>query len=143
MKFSDSFKTIRKIAEHTGPFLGANGPVIALVGIFLPQAPSRELRLMKKEFARVDANFDSVFAKFSEVKILIEDKSLKTQYAALEQTILSLSTRLQEYLTSKIADLAVYNGSFVREYESSYGVRRPRFGLAWLRINFYFLAIFL
>ena len=48
-KFSDSFKKIRKIAEHTGPFLGAIGPVIALVGIFLPQAPSRELRLIKKK----------------------------------------------------------------------------------------------
>ena len=119
-KFSKTFSKIGEIAGKMGPFLGAIGPAISLVSIFLPQSPSPELQLMKKEFAKVDAKFDQVFTKFAEVENLIEKTSLKNQYAQFEHTILSLSTRLREFLGANTADVSVYKRSFIREYESSY-----------------------
>ena len=120
-KFSKSFTKIGKVASKVGPFLSSVGPAIALVTIFLPESPSEELQFMQKEFAKVDANFDRVFSQFGEVKNLIEKTSLKNQYAAFEHTILSLSARLQDMLAAKTRDVGVYNRSFVREYQSSYG----------------------
>ena len=99
-KFSKNFGKIGKIATKMGPFLGAVGPAIALVSVFLPESPSPELQFMKKKFAEVDAKFDQVFQKFAEVENLIQKTGLKSQYAAYEHTILSLSTKLSEFLSA-------------------------------------------
>ena len=120
-QFSESFKNIGTIAAKAAPFLGAIGPIISLVAIFLPAAPSPEMRELKLRFAQVDAKFDQVFQQFREVKNLIEKTSLKNQYAGFEHTILSLSLKLQKYIAANTADVPVYNRSFVREYMTSYG----------------------
>ena len=119
-KLSKTFGNIGKIATKMGPFLGAVGPAIALVSVFLPASPSPELQFMKEKFAEVDAKFDQVFTQFTEVKNLIEKTGLKAQYSAYEHTILSLSTKLSETLSAPTANVGVYKRSFIREYTSSY-----------------------
>ena len=117
---TDKFGKIGQIAKKLGPFLGAIGPAIALISVFLPAAPSAEMKYMKKKFAEVDAKFDQVFHEFHAVKNLVMKTGLKAQYAAYEHTILSLSTKLQEYLSADSAYADVYNRSFIREYAYGY-----------------------
>ena len=118
---STKFSKISKMATKVGPFLGAIGPAVSIVTLFLPESPSPELQLMKKEFAKIDAKFDQVFEQFEDVKNLIRETSLKNQYSEYEHSILHLSGILRNILSSKSQqDAQVYNQSFITFYKSSY-----------------------
>ena len=119
-QFSQSFKKIGTIAAYTAPFLGAIGPIIALVSTFLPVAPDPHMRYLKKEFAKVDKNFNEVFRDIAEVKDLIKETALKDQYSAYELTIEHLSLKLQEYLAGDTADVADLKHNFISAYNRSY-----------------------
>ena len=75
-----------KVSKAIGPFLGALGPVLSLVAVFLPKNPSAEFKNITKQFAEIDGHFDHVFNKFDEVKNLIKKTSLKNQYGKYQQT---------------------------------------------------------
>ena len=119
-QFSESFKKIGTLAAYTGPFLGAIGPIIALVSTFLPVAPNEQMRLLKKEFAKVDKNFNEVFRDIAEVKDLIKETALKDQYSAYELTIEHLSLKLQEYLAGDTAVVADLKQNFISAFNRSY-----------------------
>ena len=118
--FTENFAKIGTIATKIGPFLGAIGPALALVSILLPKSPSREMILMQKEFAKIDAKFDQVFSRFSELENLVQKAGLKAQYAQYEHTIQSLSTKLEELLGATSGDVASYKRFFTGEYSRSY-----------------------
>ncbi|XP_033102421.1 uncharacterized protein LOC117105404 [Anneissia japonica] len=118
---SKTFGKIATIASKIGPFLGAIGPAIALISIFLPDSPSPELQYMKKKFAEMDQKFDKVFTKFEEVENLIQETSLKAQYGEYEHTISALSYRLQQFLSAPTDAVQGQKETFISAYESSYG----------------------
>ncbi|KAK3092445.1 hypothetical protein FSP39_002928 [Pinctada imbricata] len=126
---SKNFKKVGAMAGKVAPFLGAMGPAIAIITMFLPEAPSPELQLMKKEFAKIDAKFDRVFDQFSEVKKLLKESTLKIQYSSYEHTILSLSNKLQLFLDQPYQNAETFKQQFITEYENSYG------GATWKLMN--------
>ncbi|XP_033115382.1 uncharacterized protein LOC117115624 isoform X2 [Anneissia japonica] len=117
---SKTFGKIGEIASKIGPFLGAIGPAISLISIFLPSSPSPEMQFMKKKFAEMDQKFDQVFTKFDEVKNLIQKTSLKAQYGEYEHTISALSHRLEQFLSAPTDAVEGQKATFFTEYESSY-----------------------
>ncbi|XP_033115044.1 uncharacterized protein LOC117115383, partial [Anneissia japonica] len=118
---SKTFGKIGEIASKIGPFLGAIGPAIALITIFLPQSPSPEMQLMKKKFEEMDQKFDQVFEQFDEVKNLIHETSLKAQYGEYDHTISALSHRLEQFLSASAEAVEGQKATFITAYESSYG----------------------
>ncbi|XP_033110182.1 uncharacterized protein LOC117111379 [Anneissia japonica] len=118
---SKTFGKIGQIASNIGPFLGAIGPAVALISIFLPSSPSPELQYMKKKFTEMDQKFDKVFTKFNEVKNLIQETSLKAQYGEYERTISALSYRLEQFLSAPTEAVQGQKATFISAYESTYG----------------------
>ncbi|XP_033107294.1 uncharacterized protein LOC117109149 [Anneissia japonica] len=120
-KLSKNFGKIGRISPKIGPFLGAIGPAVALISIFLPDSPSPELQYMKKKFAEMDEKFDKVFTQFGEVKNLIRETSLKAQYGQYEHIILALSYRLQLFLNAPTDSVQGRKATFITAYERTYG----------------------
>ncbi|KAK3101199.1 hypothetical protein FSP39_001690 [Pinctada imbricata] len=123
-KLSESFKTISNVATKLGPVLGALGPTIGLVTSFLPKGPSPEMKLMKKEFAKIDKNFDKAFRQFDSVKNLLSKSTMKTQYSGYETHILHLSVMLQKATEAssmeKKEEFEYYKNKFLEEYNNHY-----------------------
>ncbi|KAK3102925.1 hypothetical protein FSP39_014970 [Pinctada imbricata] len=119
-QMTSAFKNIAKIAGALGPFLGAAGPVVSLISMFLPHQESAELKYMKEQFSKMDQKFDQVFNQFGEVKNLIQQTSLKTQYGAYEHQIKSLSGKLSEYLQAPVDEAPVFRRTFISDYKSTY-----------------------
>ena len=120
---SPHFGKIGDIARNIAPFLGAAGPFLSL---FLTFTNSPELQYMKREFAKVEANFGKMFNRLDRVENLIMEKGLKAQYAADEKQILHLWNELQNMRTSQgKRQIDTHKRSFLREYKS----QQPLFNL--------------
>ncbi|KAK3106234.1 hypothetical protein FSP39_015806, partial [Pinctada imbricata] len=108
------------LASNIAPFLGALGPIMSLITLFLPKEESAELKFMKKKFAEVDANFGKVFNRFSEIKNLIQEKSLRNQFSDYESKIVVLSRRLHHLLNAPTDVVEEYKATFIESKRSSY-----------------------
>ncbi|KAK3094525.1 hypothetical protein FSP39_002862 [Pinctada imbricata] len=95
---STRFHTIGKIAKNFAPFLGAIGPALGFINMFIAKGPSPELQLMLREFARINAKFDQVFSKIDELETVIIEKAIKSQYGKYQSKISALSHLLNNFL---------------------------------------------
>ncbi|KAK3106440.1 hypothetical protein FSP39_020155 [Pinctada imbricata] len=93
---------------------------MSLITLFLPQEESAELKYMKKKFAEVDANFDKVFNRLSEIKNVIQETALKNQFSDYESKIVILSHKLQSLLNAPTNVVDEYKASFIEAKKSSY-----------------------
>ena len=89
-----------KVSKAISPFLGALGPVLSLVTLFLPKTPSDKMKNITKQFAEIDGHFDHVFNKFGEVKNLIKKTSLKNQYGQYQRSIIAVSEKLKDLINA-------------------------------------------
>ena len=138
--FSDTFGKIGSMAAKLGPFLGAIGPVFALINVFLPGKPSAELAFMKKKFAEMDRKFDQVFNQFRDVKYLIEESTLNIQYAPYEHTVIALSKNLHKMLAANISETDVHRRSFITHYESGYNDATNKLLAGMMETNSFMLS---
>nr|AKV63164.1 N-U8 [Pinctada fucata] len=123
--FSENFGRIGIIAKKMAPFLGAVGPLIGFISLFLPVGPSKELQYMIRAFAQINNRFDQVFSRIDELESTVIEKAIKSQYSSYQSEISSLSTLLNSYLNSTAngsSESASSNSRkklFLSAYESS------------------------
>ncbi|KAK3083426.1 hypothetical protein FSP39_022313 [Pinctada imbricata] len=121
---SARFLLLGKISKNLAPFLGAIGPALGLLNFFISKGPSPELQLMLREFARINAKFDQVFAKIDNLEKVIIEKAVKSQYGIYQSEISALSHLLNDYLN--ISSTGASNDTkesrknkFLEEYDKS------------------------
>ena len=106
--------TLGKVSKAIGPFLGALGPVLSLVTLFLPKTPDPFKKNITKEFAKIDGKFDQVFNKFGEIGDLIKKKALMTQYTKYENEIHHASSKLESLMKADKAKVVARKDKFIK-----------------------------
>ena len=95
--------TLGKVSKAIGPFLGALGPVLSLVTLFLPKSTDPNMKNITNEFAEIDGQFDKVFNKFGEIGDLIKKKAIMTQYSKYENEIHHAFRKLESLMKAEKA----------------------------------------
>ena len=99
------FATLTKKTARLAGFFGTFGAIISAVLAFIPGGDSAELAFMKKEFAKLSQQIDTIARSLDETKNLIKLETQKSTYIQYEHNIHYGYSQMETFL-NKVEEVA-------------------------------------